>query len=1131
MGDLNLNNLISNRSEILKAEIGALLFNLGKTHIGFWRKKRNKDGKEIIYFQVNDTIFAQQFGYKPFSSYKSYYQKDNDLGKSPFEYELEKINSNLMNFVFETIKFPFDIENGKNEIVWNRFFRSDFLEDGEEGKDFIQKIFFRGCENINSGIDKGSPNKQLQSLWISNAFGSFKQSIEEKYFDERRLCFFKRFYRYLENNNFYTNPDWGKIRNWILVEVKSWYSRLLSDSRFPVNDVSLWDQAYMTASMFKAILAGLFIDDSKDKNGKTRFQRYLEKPQSIKWSIFGIQYNKLGLSEKGLKVASIKWYRDTTDKVDNEIKKLLESYYALGNEVYRDETGIYFVVAENMIGEKKGDFYNLNNNLSKIKDDIQGIFTKNFEGEIYPAIFLTEPSRGLMNLGYFIENAKENFLKAEYPQNFKDKLKHDTNPNGICQICKMRLAHKKAKDNLFCDVCESRLKRRIDNWFKNPESETIWLDELQDKNGRIALITLKFELGKWLNGDLLNSLIVQQGQFELQLNNNIKNFIYLFLTELPLDFGLNIKEIVGNLKNTNDRNEIQKLRCKKGSLELLKRKIESIKNLIEQIRKSNWFEKPLKEYLGISSFTGKDFDGVYSEILKIYEQIKVNYKIKVFEYISLFPKELSSDAYNGCKKNNETFDDYIRQVFFGPIRGNIWEDFIKSSILSSAIDWQAEKINWKRLTAEQINFLSQILHQFLLRKNPSPARLRRIWETTKEFFENLESKIIGLAGIRRERAKRLTWKNVDIPDGEYEDEELLFWAKDKTVYLISSIEKVGAKNEFKLKIPKEQKVITTLNRNNVVEQTYNPYFTILKPTPMSWQFIIPAENVPELIKNVQKEYYKNFRWVYGKLSLHTGIVVQNYKKPLYIGIKALRKIRREVVKWEYLGKPIPAVELNARQKYGVHCHKNLEITEGCENFYSLYEKVENKGKYEFYLYPEKEKIWVDTTQNATETDKFIIYPNTFDFEFLDSNIRRNDIYYRKGKRVHNWKQLRPYDLSDWQYFEKFRKYFFSNKKLLSKLQKLIFLIYSKLEDWRNENEGLRIFMLSAFVNLMELKDEMQKYEFAGIMGAEKFNDLKDMNILDFKKKLLMLIDMFEFWHTMLKYDGLYEKIKKEVIYE
>jgi len=1113
MSNLNLSNLKNNRNEILKAEIGALLFNLGKTHIGFWAEKNGK-----VYFTLDKNLFKQNFGFEPFSGYKQYYQEKSELNdKSPFEYELSKVNIKLKYFIFNNfVKFPFNVENNKDKIRWDSFFKGDALADREEGKEFIQKIFFRGCENINSGIDKGSPTKQLEILWISNAFGSFKGEVKEFYFDNTKLCFFDKLHRFLEDNNYYSQPNWEKIRNWILDEIKSWYSRLLSDSRFPANDVTLFDQAYMTASMFKAVLAGLFLEPS-------RYSAYFNNPQSIKWSILGVQYDRLGLAEKGLKAASIKWYRDAGNKVEDEIKKLIESEYVLGNEVYRDETGIYFVVAENIIGNKDEDFYKLNYDLDSIREKIQDIFSNNFEGEIYPAVFLTVPSRGLMNLGHLVEKAKENFLKAEYPTNFKEKLRHDSNPNGICQICGMRLANNTNKDDLICDVCKNRMEGRINKWVENPSDETIWIDELQDKNGRIALVTLKFELEKWLNGDLLNSLMIQQESFQLQIDY-IQNFIYLFLSTLPVNFresSINekITKIINELKAISDRNKKKELGRLKGKLESLKRKIENIKNLIEQIRSSNWFKKQLNKDLGIVGFTGKDFDGIFSEIEKLYNQIKNEYEIEVLENISLFIDKLSSDAYNGCKRNNETFNDYINQVFFGAIKGNIWEKLIKNSILNSVIDWQTEEIKWSSLTNEQIKFLSKLLLQFFLCKNPSPARLRRIWETTREFFEELESKIIRLADIREERQKRLVWNNIDIPDGEYKDGEILFWAKNKTVYLISFIEKINDKRKFNLKpCNNNSNGVVELSIDSAIEQSYQPYFTILKTTPISWQFIIPAENIPELIKNVQKEYYKNFKLVYGKLPLHIGIIIQNYKKPLYIGIQALRKIRRDGIDWKSLGKEISAEAFKSRQKESFHYQQVAEEISDCESYYSLFEKISGEGKYEFYLYPEtKEKVWLNTTQNVADIDKFCIYPNAFDFEFLDTNTRRNDIYYndKNGKRFLKSKNLRPYDLDDWQYFEKFKDFFSSDKKATSKLHKLVSLIYSKLADWEDV-ESLQRLMISSFVNVLELKDNAEKNDFAQILGVERFNELKEMYTETFKGKLLMLIDMFEFWHTALK---------------
>ncbi|WP_456460046.1 CRISPR-associated protein Csx11 [Desulfurobacterium sp.] len=485
MAELDLNRLKQNRNEVLKAEIGALLFNLGKTHAGInnWKK----------YFPTVNSKFDK---------YKKYYSKHI------FENELRDTDIKLKDFIFnEMVKLP-DNTNNTN-LNWLEFFKGD-----ASGENIIQKIFFRGCENVNSGIDKGSPQdaNQLENLWISNAFGSLKKEInDENDFDSSRLCFFRDFHRFLEDKYYYRSPDWKEIRNWVFEHVKPWYSRLLSDSRFPVNDVTLFDQAYMTASMFKAVLASLYLDNSN-------YQNFIKNPQLIKWSVLGIQYDKLALAEKGLKVASIKWYRETVNKVDNQLKKLIEIEYPLGNEVYRDETGIYFVVGENIKGDKDSEFYKLNDALSAIKTKIQDIFTSNFEGEIYPAILLTEPSRGLMNLGHLVEKAKENFLKAEYPSDFKTKLKHDSNPNSICQICNMRLAHKGNKENLICNVCFKRQQGRVNDWLTNAEKETIWIEEIKDKNDRVAYVSLKFELDEWFNGNMLNSLVVKDENFKDRIN-------------------------------------------------------------------------------------------------------------------------------------------------------------------------------------------------------------------------------------------------------------------------------------------------------------------------------------------------------------------------------------------------------------------------------------------------------------------------------------------------------------------------------------------------------------------------------------------------------------------------------------
>ena len=1216
--NLSIGNLELHRGDILKAEIGALLFNLGKTHIGFWKEKNG-----VIYFNIDDNAFKTQFGYSLFSGYKKYYEEHNDIGKSPFEYELEKISSNFRDFIFkkEKVKLP-----DNSEIEWKEFFYGNSSD-----KPFIKKIFFRGCENINSGIDKGSPqdSNQLKTLWISNAFGSLNKEVtDENDFDASRLCFLRSLHRFLEDNNYYNSPDWVEIRNFVFKEIKLWYSRLLSDSRFPVNDVTLWEQAYMTASMFKATLAGLYLDNSRQ-------QDFIDNPQKIKWSILGIQYDKLGLAEKGLKAASISWYRNASKEVDEAIKKLIEIEYPLGNEVYRDETGIYFVVAENIKKDKdKKDkkegndpFYKLHDDLSVIKAKIQEIFADKFGGEVYPAIFLTEPSRGLMNLGYLVEEARENFLKAEIPGNFKNYLKDDLNPNGICQICGMRLAHKDNKENLICNVCLKRQKDRIDNWFKHLKEETIWTDELQDKNGRIALITLKFELDKWTNGDLVNSLLVNNSKFIEVYNDVIAtctdfNSVLNALKNKLLEEKSNTLQRLAQVQNAMNSISYEKRKLvdelkqiqlqsrdigkcislfnsmKQLSFNTLKNKIETFFDKLLSVSDNDVFNYVSKIY-GV--FTSSEFEDLKREIentgrpwnsivnekdffkklqnkgfsfqsnigiskekfFKIIDNLKettdkigfwvkkedrdiVYFKKIVIE--NLYPFKYASDMLNYFRGNYANLQEFHEILLFNAVEGNSWNYLLKNEWIDSSDN--TKRIKWKSLSRDDLTEISKLIAQFLLRKNPSPARLRRIWETTREFFEDLESRITELAGIPEERRKRLVWNNVEISNGsgDYKEKEFTFnklvnfWIdKDGKAYLISSLlnsldllkanktendkiiqaikdnETNWIKKELQIK-PYEDtnsNIELTLKGENIEIQTYKPYFTILSPTPISWQFIIPAEYVPNLIENVQKEYYKNFKWVYGKLPLHIGIVVQDYKKPLYVGIKALRRIRRDKQDWGDLRIPLSAKDFKARQKEAFHYQENPEQVADCENFYPLFERTDgNQKRYDFYLYPHKNRVWIDTTQDASDTDKFYFYRNTFDFEFLDTNVRRNDIFYKKAKRTMTYKQNRPYDIEDWQYFEQFRQYF-KDKKTSSKLHKLVSLIYSKLEDWKDDPDAIKTFMLSAFINILEL-NQGNRDIFAGILGLKDWDEFKNLEKDKFIKKLYMFLDMFEFWHTTLK---------------
>jgi len=999
MSGLNLQNLKNYRDEILKAEIGALLFNLGKTHIGFsfWRD----------YFQHASSGFK-------WSSYKDY------ISNNHFNIEIKGVSPELQRF-FDSI-----IINIDNIIHPLKI--QEIILGGESNIDFVKKIFFRGCENINSGIDKGNPVVQLKPpLWLSNAFGSFKHKIEEKDFDYARIEFFRDLNCFLQRNNYYNSQNWQEIRRFIFERVKPWYSKLLSDSRYPVNDVSLWDQAYMTASMFKAVLSNLVLDHSK-------LQNYQNNPSSIKWRILGIQYDKLGLAEKGYKPAHISWYRDKAKEIDDEIKMLLEYEYPIGNEVYRDETGIYFTVGEDL-GNDDGELAFLKHEVLEIKDEILETFKRESNDEFYPAIFLTKASRGLMNLTYLLEKARENFLKSDWSKKDLALNLGDGYPVGICQICKQRLVFEndeRAENKNVCKTCyDNKTKGRVDEWLNNRTGETIWTAELKDKNDRLALVVMKFELMDWLNGNLLNTSSLQIG----------------------INWGYDVKELVKTLDEIFQKGQDKKVE-----------------------------DTILKKY------TDKALHG---------RNIK---KDKIIEYFLL-----------------------ERSI------GNEWEEFIKVK-LGNKIDFDNRKIEWNQLTNEDMEFLSILLLQFLLRKNPSPARLRRIWESTQEFFEKIEEKLLCVANIPDGRRIRLYWnlRHQVRYEGEDWSGNLEFWIRDGKAFLITYDDEIIRHYKNFRCVPekdkkfylKNNKIILSLQDANF--EIYKPYMSIIDPTPISWQFIIPAEYVPELIKNTQNLYDEYFKYVYGKLPLHIGVIIQDYKKPLYVGINALRKIRRDV---EDRKKIWEEIEAKVFKEIFNDKIKKEKIEEQCNSpveYYSLYFSGLSSGDYKFYITPKDEACyWLKNINNLQDNEKIKYIPNTFDFEFLDTNTRRNDIYYEESgncKRKVDLKVNRPLNIEKhFDIFEKF-KGAFKEGSSTSKLHNIINIFYEKAILKEDLDDGTKKFLASAIINTLEPTKSEKVEEFIKKWLGIESNDIT-YNAIESsitKEKIKMFLDMFEFWHKALK---------------
>jgi len=76
----------------------------------------------------------------------------------------------------------------------------------------------------------------------------------------------------------------------------------------------------------------------------------------------------------------------------------------------------------------------------------------------------------------------------------------------VCPVCQLR---GKQREEETCQICQDRRSNRQHAWQQDRQDQTIWLDEVADPNGRLALVTIKFDLSRWWSGEWLTTLLSQ----------------------------------------------------------------------------------------------------------------------------------------------------------------------------------------------------------------------------------------------------------------------------------------------------------------------------------------------------------------------------------------------------------------------------------------------------------------------------------------------------------------------------------------------------------------------------------------------------------------------------------------------
>jgi CRISPR-associated Csx11 family protein len=292
-----------------------------------------------------------------------------------------------------------------------------------------------------------------------------------------------------------------------------------ADTRRPINEIRLWDWGTLVGALYKAAISGALLSES------------IPQARDFRWRLLSIRVSGFDYLTKVTRLPDLLGRQQLLIDGLDKVRCLLEETYPLGNEVYRDENGSIFVVAD------LPDLLTFTNNSG---ETLQTLILQSFQqgtlkndnslkigGEITPAVELDEKSWWGQDPDWQTRTPPQNEIPpigkvlsqtvVSPPSPEVIKRVWQNNVADICTVCGLRPQGQteRLSSRKVCDICEKRRVDRCKSWVTQQSEKTIWIDEVADTNGRLALITGQFELDDWLSGQMVESLVLNPPESDL----------------------------------------------------------------------------------------------------------------------------------------------------------------------------------------------------------------------------------------------------------------------------------------------------------------------------------------------------------------------------------------------------------------------------------------------------------------------------------------------------------------------------------------------------------------------------------------------------------------------------------------
>lgn len=322
------------------------------------------------------------------------------------------------------------------------------------------------------------------------------------------------------------------------------FTSTLAETRVPNNDVTLWDQSFIAAALFKAAAAGAVLSGSSFEWGNG-------SKANTRWRVLTVGIGAEHYETRAVRIGDWTGTRDAISAFFDEVSAFVEVDLAIGACVYRDERTLSFTFPGYRL-DRKGSVdkvlaETLRASIERRVDELG----KAHAFETPPLVQLSCSTRSFIAMSRDLAEVRR---VLEVPVHRPWSIASDgSKGKHVCPVTLVRAGESsKNGSDRKQDVSKIAYDRRTGRraaWEKSG-GDTIWISEVADENDRVALLTFSLGLDGWLDGTHVDSLRAQS-LVEWRANNTTLATID---ANTPRDsFRTHVEGFVTNPKQNNGK--------------------------------------------------------------------------------------------------------------------------------------------------------------------------------------------------------------------------------------------------------------------------------------------------------------------------------------------------------------------------------------------------------------------------------------------------------------------------------------------------------------------------------------------------------------------------------------------------